>query len=158
MAAAVMGAARVRQRRPTAAPALGKALVLVVLAAGVILGPLPIWAHVPFGSTLAANDHVVTAHDRAAARVLRAIPPEAPVSATNTLGAHLSERRRIFSFPVIREARWVALDLTRPSYLDNGPEQGFAAAYARFRRSGRWQLVRSDDGIVVFRKSEGTYP
>ncbi len=125
MAAAVIGAARVRQRRPTAAPALGKALVLVVLAAGVILGPLPIWAHVPFGSTLAADDHVVTAHDRAAARVLRAIPPEAPVSATNTLGAHLSERRRIFSFPVIREARWVALDLTRPSYLDNGPGQGF---------------------------------
>ena len=35
-------------------------------------GPLPIWPHVPFGSTLATDDHVVTAHDRAAARVLRA--------------------------------------------------------------------------------------
>ena len=117
-----------------------------------ILGPLPIWAHVPFGSTLAADDHVVTAHDRAAARALRAIPPGVPVSATNTLGAHLSERRRIFSFPVIREARWVAIDLTRPSYLDNGPGKGFPAAYERFRRSGRWHLAREEDGIVIYRK------
>ena len=84
-----------------------------------MLGPLPVWRHVPFGSELATRDHVVTAHDRAAARVLRAVPAGVAVSATNTLGAHLSERRRIFSFPVLREARWVAVDLTRPSYLDD---------------------------------------
>ena len=94
------------------------------LLAGVVLGPLPVWRHVPFGSDLAARDGVVSAHDRAAARVLRAIPPAAAVSATNTLGAHLSARRRIFSFPVLGEARWVAVDLKRPSYLDDarGPE------------------------------------
>ena len=113
-----------------------------------MLGPLPIWAHVPFGSTLAADDHIVTAHDRAAARVLRVIPPGVPVSATNTLGAHLSERQRIFSFPVIREARWVALDLTRPSYLDNAPGKGFACAYARLRRSGAGQSSDAEDGVV----------
>ena len=152
VAAAVMGAARVRRRWPDALPTLGTLLVLVVLAAGVILGPLPIWAHVPFGSTLAADDHIVTAHDRATARALQLIPPGVPVSATNTLGAHLSERQRIFSFPVIREARWIALDLTRPSYLDNGPEKGFAAAYERLRSSGRWALVRREGGLVIYRK------
>ena len=153
VAAAVLGAARVKRRWPGASPTLGKALVVVVLVASVILGPLPIWAHVPFGSTLAADDHVVTAHDRAAARVLRVIPPGVPVSATNTLGAHLSERERVFSFPVVREAKWVALDLTRPSHLDNGPGIGFPAAYERFRRSGHWAVVRKEDGIVVFKRT-----
>jgi hypothetical protein len=94
----------------------------------------------------------VTAHDRAAARVIGVIPPDAPVSATNTLGAHLSERQRIFSFPVIREATWIAIDLTRPSYRDNAPGKGFARAYARLQRSGRWTVVRQEDGVVVFRK------
>ncbi len=152
VAAAVLGASRVMRRWPDAGPQLAAALVVVVIAAGIRLGPLPIWAHVPFGSTLAADDHVVTDHDRAAARVLRAIPAGVPVSATNTLGAHLSERRRVFSFPVIREARWIALDLTRPSYLDNGPGTGFPAAYERLQRDGSWRVVRSDDGVVVFHR------
>ena len=56
------------------------------------------------------RDHVVSEHDAAAARVIALVPAGAAVSATNTLGAHLSARRRIFSFPVLREARWVAVD------------------------------------------------
>ena len=152
IAAAVLGASKVRRRWPGAGPQLAAGLIAVVLGAGALLGPLPIWARVPFGSTLAADDHVVTDHDRAAARALRAIPAGVPVSATNTLGAHLSERRRIFSFPVIREARWIALDLTRPSYLDNGPGTGFPAAYERLQRDDRWRVVRSDDGIVVLHR------
>ena len=153
VAAAVLGASKLLRRRPDAGPYLAGALVCVVLGSGILLGPLPFWAHVPFGSTLAADDHVVTDHDRAAARVLRAIPPGAPVSATNTLGAHLSERRRVFSFPVLREARWIALDLTRPSYLDNGPGTGFPAAYERLQRDPRWRVVRREDGIVVLHRT-----
>ena len=152
VAAAVLGARLVTRRWPGASTALATALVLLVLGAGVVLGPLPIWAHVPFGSTLATDDHVVTAHDRAAARLLRLIPPDAPVSATNTLGAHLSERQRIFNFPVLREATWVAIDLTRPSYRDNAPGKQFAPAYDRLLRSGDWVVVRREDGIVVLRR------
>ena len=152
VAAAVLGASRVKRRWPGSSTSLGAALVLLVLGWGVVLGPLPIWAHVPFGSTLAADDHIVTAHDRTAARVLRAIPPDVPVSATNTLGAHLSARRRIFSFPVLREATWIALDLTRPSYRDSATGKGFARAYAGLERSGEWTVVRREDGVVVLRK------
>ena len=43
-------------------------------------------------------------HDAAARRALAIVPDGVPVSATNSLGAHLSDRRRIFSFPVLREA------------------------------------------------------
>jgi uncharacterized membrane protein len=152
VAGAVLGAARVQRRWPSSWPTAGRGLVLLVLAAGIVLGPLPVWRHVPFGSELATRDHIVSAHDRAAARVLRAVPAGAAVSATNTLGAHLSERRRIFSFPVLREARWVAVDLKRPSYLDDARGNGFPPAYARLRRDPRWHVVRSEDGVVVLRR------
>ena len=110
---------------------------LLVLASGVVLGPLPIWAHVPFGSTLATDDHVVTAHDRAAARVLASRSLPTSPSARRTRSERISRSdERIFSFPVIREATWIALDLTRPSYRDNAPGKGFARAYARLQRSG----------------------
>jgi hypothetical protein len=85
--------------------------------------------------------------------VLRTVPAGVPVSATNTLGAHLSERRRIFSFPVLREAQWIAVDLKRPSYLDGPPGKRFAAAYARLRSDPRWRVVRAEDGVVVLRRS-----
>ena len=132
---------------------LCRVAVLVVLLAGVVAGPLPAWRHVPFGSKLATRDGVVTAHARAAARVLEAVPAGVPVSATNTLGAHLSERRRIFSFPVLREARWVAVDTRQPSYLDDALGRRFPAAYARLRRDPRWRVVRAEDGVVVLTRS-----
>jgi hypothetical protein len=75
------------------------------------------------------------------------------VSATNTLGAHLSERRRVFSFPVVGEARWIAIDSRRPSYRDqaDAPLRS-AAALRRLRASGRWRLVFAEDGILVLRR------
>jgi uncharacterized membrane protein len=151
IAGAVLGAARVQRRLPRMSHALGRALVVLVLVAGITLGPLPVWRHVPFGSKLATRDHVITGHDRAADRVLRAVPTGVAVSATNSLGAHLSERRRIFSFPVLREARWVAVDLTRPSFRDDARGARFGAAYAALRRDPRWQVVRAEDGVVVLR-------
>ena len=153
IAGAVLGGAKLRRLRPGWWPWVGRGLVVFVLAAGIVQGPLPVWRHVPFGSELAARHHIVSEHDRAAARVIRAVPAGTPVSATNNLGAHLSERRRIFSFPVLREARWVAVDLTRPSYLDDATGKKFAAAYERFRQDGRWRVVRAEDGVIVLHKT-----
>ncbi len=153
IAGAVLGGAKLRRLRPGWWPWLGRGLVALVLVAGIVMGPLPVWRHVPFGSTLGARDHIVSDHDRAAARVIGVVPGDAAVSATNTLGAHLSERRRIFSFPVLREARWVAVDLKRPSYLDDATGKKFAAAYARFRQDSRWQVVRAEDGVIVLHKA-----
>ena len=78
------------------------------------------------------------------------MPPSAPPT---RLGAHLSERRRIFSFPVLREARWVAVDLKRPSYLDDATGKKFAAAYAQFRQDSHWRVVRAEDGVIVLHKA-----
>ncbi len=152
IAGAVFGTARISRRFPDATPTLCRGLVILVILAGVLLGPLPLYRHVPLGSRVAARDHIVTARDRAAQRVLGAVPAGVAVSATNTLGAHLSERRRIFSFPVLREARWVAVDLGHPSYLDSVRAVRFPAAYARLRRDRRWHVVRAEDGIVVLHR------
>ena len=133
---------------------MGRGLVALVLVAG-----HRAWGRCRSGVTCRSArssppaHHIVSEHDRAAARVIRAVPGDAPVSATNNLGAHLSERRRIFSFPVLREARWVAVDLTRPSYLDDATGKKFAAAYARFRQDRRWQVVRAEDGVIVLHKT-----
>lgn len=152
VAAAVLGAARVQRRWPRVSPVLVPGLIGLVLGAGVVMGPLPVWRYVPFGSELGARDHIVTPHDRAAARVLRAVPAGVAVSATNTLGAHLSDRQRIFSFPILREARWIAIDLTRTSYLDGPGGKRFSAAYTGLRRDERWKVVREENGVIVLHR------
>jgi uncharacterized membrane protein len=153
MVAAVFGAARLRRRYAWARRPEGRAIVVSTLVAGILLGPLPIWAHVPFGSDLAAREHVVGDHADIAERALRLVPGDAAVSATNTLGAHLSERTRIFSFPVLREAQWVVVDRTRPSFGDQADEpEAFAAALVRIEASGRFERVFDEDGILVFRR------
>jgi hypothetical protein len=81
------------------------------------------------------------------------IPPSAAVSATNGLGAHLSERRRIFSFPVLGEAQWVAVDLQRPSYRDElGHADELRRAVIAIRADGRFRIVFAEDGIVVLHR------
>lgn len=158
LVASVLGAARLRRRLAWARRPEGRAVVLSSLLAGVLLGPLPLWRHVPFGSDLATREHVVGAHAAVAERALRLVPRDAAVSATNTLGAHLSERRRVLSFPVLAEARWVAVDRRRPSYRDRAvaPEQ-FARALAALTASGRYETVFDEDGILVLRLRQERY-
>jgi len=133
LAAAVYGVERIGAR----------ASYLVVAAAllgAVVLGPV---GRVDVNAGL---------HDEAARRALAAVPDGAPVSATNALGAHLSDRRRIFSFPVLRDAEWVAVDTRRLTYLDSLRPDRARPALAALRRDPRWRLVFAEDGILVFRR------
>jgi uncharacterized membrane protein len=153
MVAAVLGAARLRRRYAWARRPEGRAIVVAALIAGVLLGPLPVWSHVPLGSDLGAREHVVGGHARTAERAVHVIPADEPVSATNHLGAHLSERRRVFSFPVLGEARWVAVDLERPSFRDQlGHETQVRRALAALRADPRYTVVFVVDGILVLHR------
>jgi uncharacterized membrane protein len=136
----VVGAVFGIARFPRAAPAV----LAASLAGAVALGP--IW-----NGELKPDR--MSAHDRVAARAVELIPAGAPVSSTNGLGAHLSARRRVFSFPVLREAEWVAVDLRRASYLDLRSAPSTAAIpLARLRMSADWSTVLDEDGIVVLRR------
>jgi uncharacterized membrane protein len=140
--ASVLGAARSARGRPALPVPLGILAGGTALVATILLGPVPD----------RVGDYGRTEHDRIAAEALDVIPANDPVSAMNTLGAHLSERRRVLSYPVVEEARWIAVDDRRPSLGDrlNPPEA--PARIAALRRNPTWQIVFDRDGILVLRR------
>ena len=149
IAAAVLGGARLRGRLPL--PVATVALV-AALVGNYALGAIPAWSELPGGETLQARAAVVSEHDRVAARALKMIPPNAVVSATNSLGAHLSARRRVLSFPFIQDATWVAVDETRPGYADRPAPLPTATQVVWLRRNPAWRLVFERDAVLVFRR------
>ena len=74
------------------------------------------------------------------------------MSATNAPGAHLSARRRILSFPILRDAEWVVVDTTRLTYLDSLRPERARPALAALRRDPEWRRVFARDGVLVFRR------
>jgi uncharacterized membrane protein len=136
LAATVFGTARL-------APRLAYAALAASAAGMILLGPL--------GRVELRAD----AHDGAARRALERIPADAPVSATNGLGAHLSARERIFSFPVLREATWVAVDERHLTFLDSLKPDRARPALEALRRDPRWRLVSAENGVLVFRRTRG---
>ena len=151
--ATVLGAARLTRSRPELRVPLAMTLVAVMVVANYVLGAVPVWRGLPGGQTYRAYASHVAAHDRITDRALRLIPNGAVVSATNSLGSHLSGRRRFLSFPYIRDAEWIAADETQPGYADRWDPPATAAALARLRRSPSWRLVFSEDGVLVFRRT-----
>jgi uncharacterized membrane protein len=147
--AAVFGAKRLnRWAFPVAA-----AVVVAALLGNYRLGPISGWRHVPGGSTYESRAARVTDHDRIAAHALGLIPKSAVVSATNTLGSHLSARRRILSFPFVQDATWIAADETQPGYADRYAPLPTAIQLAALRRNPDWRLVFEQDGVLVFNRA-----
>ncbi|HEX6664348.1 MAG TPA: DUF2079 domain-containing protein [Gaiellaceae bacterium] len=128
-------------------------VVLAALVGNYRLGPIPGWRHVPGGERFQATAARISEHDRISARALKLVPANAVVSATNTLGAHLSARRRFLSFPFVQDATWVAADETQPGYADRYAPIPTAVALVALRRNPEWRLVFEQDGILVFRRS-----
>jgi uncharacterized membrane protein len=151
-AATVLGAGRLVRARPQLVRPLGFAVAAVALAANYALGPIPLWQGFPGGEDLQARASRVTGHDRIAARAVELVPDRAVVSVSNSLGGHLSARRRVLSFPNLADASWVAVDETQPGYLDRVAPLPFAARLAQLRRNPNWRLVFERDGILVFHR------
>jgi uncharacterized membrane protein len=152
VAAAVLGAARLIHGRPHLAKPLATAAVALALASNYALGAIPLWRYFPGGEQHEAYAAHVSEHDRIAARALRLIPAHAVVSATNTLGAHLSARRRLLSFPYLQDATWVAADETQPGYADRLAPLPTAVQLSWLRRNPEWRLVFERDGILIFHR------
>jgi uncharacterized membrane protein len=150
VAAAVFGAKRLERRRPGAPVATG--VVVLGLASSYLLGPIPVWQYFPGGQSQQARAAEVSEHDRIASRALSLIPHDAVVSATNSLGAHLSARRRVLSFPYLQDARWIAADETAPGYADRLAPLPTAVQLSWLRRNPEWRLVFERDGILIFQR------
>ena len=149
-AAAAIGAGRLGRWAGTA----GTVIVLTAILGNYWLGPIPVWRFVPGGQTFQAKSAHISRHDRIAARMLKLIPATAPVTATNSLGAHLSERKRIFSFPYLRDATWVIVDEQKPSLGDHNDHRRGLKRIQQLRHDPRFRLVAAADGVLIFRRRQ----
>jgi uncharacterized membrane protein len=163
VAAALLGLARLRAaagprwlvRATERTGALAAVMVAAVVVAGIGLGPLPWWRHLPLGATSRAGEYSAGAHAAVLREAVALVPDGASVSAGNYLGAHLSARRRITTFPVVDGAEWVLVDRRRPAmgFLIRPKEH--ARAVAAVLRGGRYRVVLDRDGVLVLRRRAG---
>jgi hypothetical protein len=84
----------------------------------------------------------------AARRAIGVIPEGVPVSATNGLGGYLSERRYIYTFPAVRQSRWIIADVTDTSLH----VVGLKRRVRRYAEDKAWRIVFFSHGIVVLHK------
>jgi uncharacterized membrane protein len=175
VAASLLGLANLRARPPE--DALGRLASRTGLVAGLVVGaiilpgvwqgPLPLWGWVPGGwggSPLHA--FTVTEDARAIQGAVDLIPPGEPVSATNDAGSHLSARRRIHLFPVLRDANWAlvsdgrraqAIAEDRPTLRPTIP-LGIRPRSKLLQKSVKWRLVYEERGIRLYRRIASVPP
>jgi uncharacterized membrane protein len=154
-AATVMGLARLKGdlRRLLGASLVASFALLVFVAAGPVNGA-------PAIAGDSRTDNKPTRSHLADMRIAASlIPANARVSATNLLGAHLSERRVIYSVPVLLDANWVAINRRDsfvpeiPGRIAEGRRPGVIRRFqARIEADPSWQRVFGRDGVFVYRK------
>lgn len=90
-------------------------------------------------------------HIAAASRLLATIPPDASVSAQTGLVPHLSNRERIYLFPRLDDADWVALDTRGQRFAPLGSityEEGLDELLC----DRTFGPVFEEDGLLLFRR------
>lgn len=148
---AILGAKRLAGISPNLVRLLPVPLLIGALASGWLMGPLPVWSALPLGSEYKVGSYSPDAHDEVLDRALGLVPAGVSVSATNQLGAHLSERRRIFTFPTVDDAEYVVVDEVNPSFGDARQTSDQAAVVVALRNDRRYRLIFSEDGVLVFK-------
>jgi uncharacterized membrane protein len=147
VAASILGLARWKRAR-NQAPRIALYL-LAVVATIAVYSPLVGGSH-DLAQALPSNPI-----HRAKVAALSLIPSNAAVAASNQLGAHLADRRRLMLFPfIIKPAQWIVVDENDSTYA----VRPYRRRIDLVRRNPDWRLVYSSHGILVFRKVGGTRP
>jgi uncharacterized membrane protein len=139
VAASIFGAARFKGR--------GDQLSLWALAgaaAVAVYSPiytLPKDVHALSTPLVAAKSHAVGL-----------VPAGVPVSASDQLGGHLSERRYSYTFPVVGRSRWIVVDVNDPTYADAA---GFKRSVRKYEADKAWRIVFSSQGVAVLHRLAG---
>jgi uncharacterized membrane protein len=85
----------------------------------------------------------------AQARAVDLVPSSAPVSASNQLGGHLSERRYVYTFPHVLRSKWIVVDLNDPTYVN---AKGYKRYVRKYEADKGWRTVYSSHGLAVLRR------
>lgn len=98
---------------------------------------------------------IVTEHHHKAERMLAQIPPQAAVSAQNSLVPRLSQRRWIFILPKLahrdKQADYIALDM-RSSLNPYHFVEEYCDQISEFLASPDYGLIFADDGLLLFKR------
>jgi uncharacterized membrane protein len=137
VAASIFGVARFKRRRVELSLA-----VLAAVALTAIYSPILVLGH----DVRALGSPLVSAQRHA----LGLIPSAAPVSASIWLDGHLAERRYSYTFPQVRRARWIVVDVNDPNYGDKTAI--FKRHLRRYEADHAWRVIFSSHGITVLRK------
>jgi len=133
VAASVLGAARLRHGR--------RAPTLLLVAASCFA----FWSPLDY-SFVSLHGH--SSGDTAAARAaLKLIPPNVPVSASQTFGAYVSTRRSVALFPYVGKASWVIVG----KKVNEDPPT-FGRKVRQLRTSRAWKTVFDSAGVTVFER------
>jgi uncharacterized membrane protein len=151
--ATVLGTARVRVSRRGLAAA-GVLVCSAVLA--LTVGP---WPRALGQTPLGGRETLPAERIQALREAIALVPEGAPVSVSNSVGAHLSARRLVYSVPVLGRADWVVLDLDDPwivrpdsPILTNRPAVVEAFGRRLEVRPG-WETAYERDRVVVYHRS-----
>ena len=147
-AAAAIGAGKLGQRWGV----IASTAVLVAVALACLSGPL---ASI---GTYNEDYRPSNAKVNALRDAMALVPPSAAVTASNRIGAHLSERRRIFIFPVRSEADWVIVDTDDSWLAETGEAENprvYRAELARLRADRAWRPLFDRTGVLVYKRVPG---
>ena len=151
-AATIFGIARIGAPRRTIAAA---AVLTCSATLTLVVGP---WARAVGQTPLGSREPLPRPRVEALRDAVALVPDGAAVTASNSVGAHLSARRHIYSVPLLGRSDWVVIDRRDPwvvqptsPILTNHPEI-VRALVERLERDAAWQLAFEREGVVVFRK------
>ncbi|HJW74560.1 MAG TPA: DUF2079 domain-containing protein, partial [Thermoleophilia bacterium] len=153
-AAAVLGVARAHRwfgRRRVTVESLALIVLLTSLAANFLMGPLPF--SLPYAK-YSGKSYRVGSHAKALSGAVRMIPDGVTVSAGNTPGSQLSDRRVIFTFPYMDEAEYIVVDEKRPFWFDKPNPPLHSQALGQLVLNPAYQSVYALDGVYVFKRVE----
>ena len=152
IAATVFGIARI------GVPRRGLAAAAVLVCSATLAVFVAPWARAVGGIPLGGQAYLPAARVAALADAVALVPEDAAVTASNTVGAHLSARRYFYSVPMLGRSEWVVVDradpwVVRPDspILTRHPKV-VRALVAELERDAGWTKVFDRDGVVVFRK------
>lgn len=94
----------------------------------------------------------VTEHHRIGEEIIAEIPPDAGVSAQWQLNPHVSQRRRIYQFPDVRDADYVLIDVTINSWPQH-PNDLYRDVQTMV--AGEWGIAAARDGWLLLKRGEG---
>ncbi len=129
------------------------------LFAAVFYGPSPLswrfWDKTSYRYCLNLQQFRITEHDKIADKIVKLVPPKSSLSASNHLGAHLSQRETIYHFPEPRDFSQIdciLVDLLEYFPIPGAPREDEIAALRKILLDNKFYLKKSEDGFLFFKK------